>query len=83
MEAADTLHSLAWSERVFRSTGLSQSLQRTTPRSDLSGSMPKIFISRAESHDVGGEGSSDSCVSFGGVFKRGVFNESQEKGDGE
>lgn len=62
------MNSLAWSEMALRSTGLSQSLQRTTPRSDLSGSTPKIFMSRAESHDVGGEGSSAICASVGGVL---------------
>ena len=67
---------------ALRNTGFSQSLQRTTPISDLSGSTPKIFISRAESHDVGGEGSSATCASVGDVW-RGAVSESQEKGDGE
>lgn len=41
-------------------------------------------MSRAESHDVGGEGSSATCASVGGcVLWRGAVSESQEKGDGE
>lgn len=66
---------------ALRNTGLSQSLQRTTPGSDFNGSILKIFMSRAESHDVGGEGNSATCASVSGVVQRGIVNESQEKGD--
>ena len=38
-------------------------------------------MSRAESHDVGGEGNSATCASVSGVVQRGIVNESQEKGD--
>lgn len=65
---------------ALRSTGLSQSGQRTTPMSDFSGSAPNVFMSRAESHDVGGDGSS---ASNGSVCDLGGSSESHENGGGE
>ncbi len=40
-------------------TGFSQSLHLTRPTVELSGDAPKIFMSFAESHCVGGEGGSE------------------------
>ena len=51
---------------ALRSTGLSQSLHFTMPISDFSGWAPNIFISRADSHDVGGDGSDATFSVFGG-----------------
>jgi hypothetical protein len=54
--------------------GLSQSLHLMMPISVVSGCAPKSFISCADSHDVGGDGS-DVGSSFGDAV-------SHEKGDG-
>jgi hypothetical protein len=40
-------------------------------------------MSRAESHDIGGDGSSATCASVGGVLCLGGVSASHEKGDGE
>lgn len=45
-----------WSPIALCITGLSQSGHLTTPNSGRSGSAPKIFIWRASSHCVGGDG---------------------------
>jgi hypothetical protein len=61
---------------ALRKTGLSHSLHLTTPMSEASGLAPKIFMSRAESHEVGGEGREDG--SMRGEGERGRFD--QENG---
>lgn len=63
----------------LRRTGFSQSLHFTTPISDtdVRGWQPKIFMSRAESHAVGGDGSeAASLLVNGGTWV------SQENGGG-
>lgn len=62
-------------------TGFPQSLHLTSPISevDVSGRAPKIFISRAESHEVGGEGSEFSEL----VGGEGRSQENGEAGAGE
>lgn len=44
---------------ALRITGFSQSLHLTSPAVALKGDAPKIFMSLAESHCVGGEGGSE------------------------
>jgi len=70
------------SDIALRKIGLSQSVQRTTPMSARSGCTPNIFMSRAESHDVGGEGRPVTSDVFGDVA-RGGLSASQENGEGE
>lgn len=62
-------------------TGFPQSLHLTSPISevDVSGRAPKIFMSRAESHDVGGEGSVFSVLDGG----EGASQENGDAGAGE
>jgi hypothetical protein len=67
-----------WSPIALRRIGLSQSLHLTTAISARSGFAPKIFISRADNHDVGGEGSDAGSFEGG---EGGRFD--QEKGEGE
>lgn len=69
----------ACSPMALLSTGFSHSLHLTTPTSALSGLAPNIFMSRAESHDVGGEGR--TLGSAGGEGDLGRFD--QENGSGE
>jgi hypothetical protein len=57
-------------------TGFSQSLHLTTPMSELSGWEPKSFMSRADSHDVGGDGRDEGSDGDSGEAGRA----SQEKG---
>jgi hypothetical protein len=68
----------ACSNIKLRRMGLSQSLHFTRPISEVevSGWAPKSFMSRAESHEVGGEGS--EAGSSGGEGGRRL---SQEKGE--
>ena len=62
-------------------TGFPQSLHFTSPMSevDVSGRAPKIFISRAESHEVGGEGNEFSEL----VGGEGTSQENGDAGAGE
>lgn len=70
------------SEMALRKIGLSQSAQRTTPMSARSGWAPNIFMSRAESHDVGGGGRPVTSGVFGDSA-RGGLRASHENGEGE
>jgi hypothetical protein len=73
---------LICSEIALRKIGLSHSEQRTTPMSARSGWAPNIFMSRAESHDVGGEGRPVTSGAFGDPA-RGGLSASHENGEGE
>ena len=66
-----------WSRIALRRIGLRHSLHLTRPVSWTSGSEPNVFISRAESHDVGGEGARSGGSKEGGV----EGSSSQEKGE--
>lgn len=70
------------SETALRKIGLSQSAQRTTPMSARSGWAPNIFMSRAESHDVGGGGRPVTSCALG-ELARGGLRASHENGEGE
>lgn len=63
------------------STGFPQSLHFTRPISDLSGSAPYIFMSRADSHDVGGEGG--VLIASGVEGTDGRLSQENEGGSGE
>lgn len=73
---------LICSDIALRKIGLSQSAQRTTPMSARSGWAPNIFMSRAESQDVGGEGRPETSGAFGDAA-RGGLSASHENGEGE
>ena len=67
---------------ALRSTGFSQSLHLTMPTVDFSGEAPKIFMSRAYSHCVGGDGgalAADSSAEEDGCGESGTL--SHEKGE--
>jgi hypothetical protein len=73
----------ACSTTALRRMGFAQSLHCTTPISDvlLRGSAPNIFMSRAESHEVGGgKAAEDEGGEAGGGLEDSVLN---EKGAGD
>lgn len=75
------MSSPACSATTLRRMGLAQSLHCTIPISDvlLRGSAPKIFMSRAVSHEVGGD-----KVDRGGDERGGVGGRlSKERGAGD
>ena len=76
----------ACSAMALRNMGFAQSLHCTSPISEvlLSGSAPNIFMSRAESHDVGGGRADNEAGGGEGGGEEG--RESKERrgaGDGE
>ena len=68
---------------ALRKTGFAQSLHCTIPISEvlLRGSAPNIFMSRAESHEVGGVGPDNEVG--GGEGGGVVGRESKERGAGD
>ena len=74
----------ACSAIALRKMGLAQSLHCTTPISEvlLRGSVPNIFMSRAESHEVGGgKAAKEEGGDGGGGLEGRVLNE-RGAGDG-
>lgn len=70
---------------ALRRTGLAQSLHWTIPISDVlfRGSAPKIFMSRADSHDVGGGIGDEESEGEEGGGVGGRFSKENGAGDGD
>lgn len=72
-----------WSANALRRTGLSHCLHLTMPICSLRGVEPKTFISRAESHAVGGDGRDEIWTGGASAGSAAALSQSVRMGVGD